>query len=84
MRPDGKIDLSLQKAGHKSSDDIGEKILSMLRQKNGYLPVNDKAAADLIYDLFGVSKKKYKMALGGLYKKRLITIDDDGIRLTKS
>jgi len=83
VRPDGKIDLALLKDGHKSSGDIGEKILEMLNKKNGYLPVNDKAAAELIYELFGVSKKKYKMALGGLYKKRLITIDEDGIRLTK-
>lgn len=83
LREDGKIDLSLQKLGHAASDDIGEKILEALRDNGGYLPLNDKAAAEIIYDMFGVSKKKYKMALGGLYKKRLITVHDDGIRLVK-
>jgi predicted RNA-binding protein (virulence factor B family) len=83
LRPDGKIDLSLLQEGSKSSGDIGEQILKKLAKENGYLPVNDKAAAEIIYDLFGVSKKKYKMAIGGLYKKRLITIDEDGIRLVK-
>ncbi|WP_374030223.1 S1 RNA-binding domain-containing protein [Bdellovibrio bacteriovorus] len=84
IRPDGKIDLALQKAGHKAaSDDIGPLILNLLQEKGGFLPVNDKTSAETIYDLFGVSKKKYKIALGGLYKQRLITVDDDGIRLVK-
>lgn len=81
IRPDGKIDLFLQQLGHKSSDDIGEKILSLLKARGGYLEINDKTDAEVIYEMFGVSKKKYKMALGGLYKKRLVTIEDKGIRL---
>ncbi|KHD87531.1 MAG: GntR family transcriptional regulator [Bdellovibrio sp. ArHS] len=83
IRPDGKIDLSLQQLGHKGSDDIGEKILDLLKQKRGFLPLTEKTAPEEIYKLFGVSKKKYKMALGGLYKKRLVTIQDDGIRLVE-
>jgi uncharacterized protein len=83
-REDGKIDLILQQAGHKAAQgDIGPKILEELKKQGGFLPVNDKTSAETIYDLFGVSKKKYKIALGGLYKKRLITVDDDGIRLAK-
>jgi uncharacterized protein len=46
--------------------------------------VNDKTSAEKIYDLFGVSKKKYKIALGSLYKSRLISIHEDGIRFTKA
>lgn len=84
LRPDGKIDLILQKTdkvGHEAADDIAPLIMDMLQKKGGYLAINDKTPADTIYNLFGVSKKKYKIALGGLYKKRLITVDDDGIRL---
>lgn len=86
IRADGKIDLSLQsteKVGHQAAEDIGPRIIEMLEQKGGYLAINDKTPADMIYNLFGVSKKKYKIALGGLYKKRLITVDEDGIRLAK-
>lgn len=84
VRPDGKLDLGLQiKTGHKAADDIGPRILELLEKGNGFLEVNDKTSAEKIYDLFGVSKKKYKIALGGLYKKRLITIEEDGIRLVK-
>lgn len=84
MREDGKIDLALSmKTGHKAAEDIGPQVIEKLEREGGYLPINDKTSADVIYDMFGVSKKKYKIAIGGLYKKRLITIDDDGIRLLK-
>lgn len=82
MREDGKIDLSLQRTGHKSAnEDVGPKILELLKLKNGFLAINDKTSPEEIYRLFGVSKKKYKIALGGLYKQRLISVDEDGIRL---
>lgn len=81
IREDGKIDLQLQAFGSKGSDNIGEKILNLLKEKNGFLPLTDKTPPETIYELFGVSKKKYKMALGGIYKKQLISIDEDGIRL---
>lgn len=81
IRTDGKIDLTLNKTGYTGTDDIAEKIIKLLKEEDGYLEINDKTSAEIIYDYFGVSKKKYKMALGGLYKKRLITVDEDGIRL---
>lgn len=86
IRDDGKIDLSLQQTGvtgHKAAADIGPKILELLEEKGGFLEINEKTPAEVIYDIFGVSKKKYKIALGGLYKKRLITIEEDGIRLIR-
>ncbi len=81
IREDGKLDLSLQKLGHRAAEDIGPKILELLRSKGGFLPYDDKTSAEIIYQIFGVSKKKYKMALGSLYKRRLISIGPDGIRL---
>lgn len=81
VRPDGKIDLSLQKTGHTAGDDIAPKIIDMLKQKGGFLAITDKTAPETIYRLFGASKKKFKIALGGLYKNRKIVIGDDGIRI---
>lgn len=77
---DGKIDLGLQKTGHQGAEDVGPKILELLAKNNGFLALNEKTPPEKIYDLFGISKKKYKIALGGLYKQRLITIDEDGLR----
>ena len=84
VRDDGKIDLSLSKSGHLGASDIGPQILAMLAEKGGFLEINDKTSAETIYSLFGVSKKKYKIALGGLYKSRLIKVSDDGIHLIEN
>jgi hypothetical protein len=84
VRPDGKVDLSLQdpkKVGHHAADDIAPRILELLKAEGGFLAINDKTPAEEIYRLFGVSKKKYKIALGGLYKSRAIIVEEDGIRL---
>lgn len=86
VRDDGKIDLQLTNplsVGHKSADPIANEILKKLEAENGFLPINDKTPAEDIYEWFGVSKKKFKIALGGLYKKRILTVEPDGIRLVK-
>ncbi len=83
VREGGKIDLILRAAGHKATEDIAIKIIEFLEDNNGYYPLTDKTPPEKIYELFGVSKKKYKIALGGLYKKRIIDVSDAGIRLLK-
>lgn len=83
IREDGKIDLTLYREGHKAGDDIAPRILELLEIGNGFLPLHEKTPPEKIYEIFGVSKKKYKIALGGLYKKRLIRIDEDGIHQVK-
>ena len=35
----------------------------------------------MINHMFGISKKNFKKAIGALYKKKLITIGNDGIRI---
>lgn len=81
VREDGNIDLFLQPLGYSGTQDLSERMLDVLEENNGFLAVNDKTPAEKIYNLFGVSKKKYKMALGNLYKKRLVTITEQGISL---
>ena len=82
-REDGKLDLILQRLGIESKDDITPMILKKLEENGGFLAVNDKSSAEIIHKLFGVSRKKFKMALGGLYKKRMLTVSADGIRLSE-
>ena len=81
VRPDGKIDLSLQKTGANRFADLADELLEQLKEQGGFLPINDKTPAEEIYARFGVSKKAYKRALGALYKKRLITFENDGMKL---
>ena len=82
VRPDGKIDLELQKGGVKKVEDFADTLLEYIRSNGGSTPLNDKTDADVIYSTFGVSKKTFKKAVGDLYKKRLIVLDgEQGIHL---
>lgn len=81
IRQDGKIDVTIQKTGHQQALDFSDVLLNYLKENNGYCELGDKSPSELIADRFKVSKKTYKKAIGDLYKRRLITITDDGIRL---
>lgn len=81
VREDKKIDLCLQKPGYKAIDALSLKIMDKLQQGGGFIAVTDKSRPKVIADLFGVSKKTFKKAIGNLYKKKLITLEKDGIRL---
>jgi len=80
IRTDGKIDLSLH-GGQETRDKYSEVILNHLKTKNGFAPVHDKSDPKIISDLFGMSKKSFKKTIGGLYKQKIIRIEDDGIYL---
>ena len=81
VREDGKIDLTLQKDGLQKVGDFAEVLLQYIKEQGGHTSLNDKSAAEDIYDTFGVSKKTFKKAVGDLYKKRLILLVEGGIRL---
>ena len=81
VREDGKIDLSLQKDGMAKVGDFSSVLLDYIKNHDGFTPLNDKSAAEDIYEAFGVSKKTFKKAVGDLYKRRLILLVEDGIRL---
>lgn len=82
VRPDGKLDLSLQCPGQRGVEDFSTQLLRHLQMNGGQTPLGDKSPAEEVYALFGVSKKVFKKAVGDLYRQRLIEISDTGIRLT--
>ena len=81
VRQDGKIDITLQPSGRQQTLDFAEVLLRYLYENGGRCNLGDKSPAEMIYDRFQVSKKAYKKAIGDLYRRRLIIIEDDGIRL---
>lgn len=84
IRPDGKIDLSLQAPGFAKVDDLSVRVIRALNENDGRLALSDKSPPEQIYDTFGVSKKAFKMTIGNLYKKKMITIHPDGIELSET
>jgi uncharacterized protein len=81
IREDSKIDLTLHQPGYGKVDELTDKILAKLKDNQGFLPLSDKSPPETIYNAFGVSKKVFKQAIGALYKKKLVLLEKDGIRL---
>lgn len=84
VREDGKVDLMLQKPGFAKVGDFSKTLLDYLREQGGRIALTDKSPAEEIYEVFGVSKKTFKKGVGDLYKKCLISLQDDAIVLVKS
>ena len=80
---DNKIDITLKKQGMAEVTDARSQIIEALYDSNGFLPLNDKSAPDLIYEELEMSKKVFKKAIGNLYKDKMITIKRDGIHLAE-
>lgn len=81
IRPDNKIDVKAGERGYQRITGEAAKILQLLKEHDGYLPYNDKSNPEDIYNLFGISKKTFKMTIGALYKERKIDIVKEGIKL---
>lgn len=84
VRPDGKLDLSLQRIGKSRFRDFAEQLLEELKQKGGSFPFSDKTDPDTIREHFGVSKKTFKQAVGNLYKQKLILLEESHIVLNRN
>jgi len=83
IRPDGKIDVMLGKAGPADIEEAKVVILNALKEHKGFLPLGDHSEPEQIREIIHMSKKTFKKAVGGLYKKELIEIKEDGIRLKR-
>jgi len=84
FRADGKIDLVISQSTLQGDHDLGEQIIRHLQEMGGESQVSDKSDPEEIYRLFKVSKKKYKQALGTLYKSKRILIEPGKVKLINS
>lgn len=82
-RPDGKLDVVLERPGHVRLEPAAERIYQELQKANGFLPLHDKSDPEAIQATLGMSKKLFKSGVGVLYKNRQIQIRPDGIYLNK-
>lgn len=77
---DGKLSLSLREKAYLQMNEDSQKLLKLLDEHGGRLQIGDKSSPEQIRELTGMSKNEFKRAEGSLYKQRLITIEDYGIR----
>lgn len=81
IRPDGKIDLSLDQPGYRRVAPVAQRIVQALQRSGGRLDFDDDSPPEAIRRTFGASKKAFKQALGNLYKARRIRFRQPGIEL---
>jgi len=84
IRADRKIDLTLQRQGEGSREELKKQILAYLEKNDGVSTLTDYSPPQAIYAQYQVSKGNYKKALGALYKQRLISVSKDKIKRLKS
>ena len=78
VREDNKIDISLQKIGQKES---GDRVFDVLVKNGGKLNFTYKSEAEDIKNLFGVSKKSFKLSLTKLIDENKIILEENCIRV---
>ncbi|HEY4799557.1 MAG TPA: GntR family transcriptional regulator, partial [Bacteroidia bacterium] len=83
IREDKKIDVCLQLSGYENILPNEQKILALLKEQKGFLPLNDYSSPDEIKAVLGMSKKVFKKAVGSLFKQRVIRIEEKGISLVR-
>ncbi len=83
VRPDGKLDISLRKAGLENLEQGAQQILDELHANGGSLPIHDKSDPEEIQSVLQMSKKSFKRSVGILYKKKLIKLSKNGILLNE-
>ena len=81
IRPENRLDISLEKIRVERFDPLNERILSALRENKGFLPLHDDSTPEEIYEGLEMSKRNFKKSIGNLYKKGKINFEDNGIRL---
>jgi predicted RNA-binding protein (virulence factor B family) len=81
IRNDNKLDISLGQVGYRNIEPNAEAIMKELDDNSGFIDLTDKSSPEDIKEVFQMSKKNFKKAVGSLYKQKLITIKEDGIYL---
>ena len=83
VHEDGKLDLSLRERGHVQMEEDAKLILTRLKEKGGFLPLNDSSHPNEIKKELHMSKSGFKRAVGKLFKDGIIQITSEGISLKK-
>ena len=79
VHEDGKLELSIREKAYIQMEKDAQELLSLLEQKGGRLPFNDKSSPEIIRQNTGMSKNEVKRAVGNLLKAGKIEIAENAI-----
>ena len=78
---DGRVSFTPRKKMIDAKEDLSDTILAYLKAHEGFMPYNDKSTPEEIKKQFKTSKNYFKIALGILMKKGLISQEPKGTSL---
>lgn len=81
IREENKIDVALQAQGYYNANDSNEDLILAKLKETGSMNIGDKSDPEVIKETFGLSKKAFKKALGGLYKKKMVKLGPEKTEL---
>jgi predicted RNA-binding protein (virulence factor B family) len=78
---DKRIDVAMQKQGYDEVKDAAERLLAIIKQRDGVLPLGDRSTPEEVALMTAMSKKVFKRALGMLMKRGEVTATDTETKL---
>ena len=78
---DKRIDVAVQKQGYDEVKDAAARLLSIIREHGGALPLGDRSSPEEVAALTAMSKKVFKRALGMLMKRGDVIATDTETKL---
>lgn len=76
LREDGRLNVYMRPVKENAIVVDAEKILNLLKTRDGKMPYSDETSAEVIKDKFNISKSAFKRAMGSLLKNELIEQKD--------
>ncbi|MEB3072140.1 CvfB family protein [Parvimonas sp. C2] len=81
VKKDGRLNLVLKNLSHIEINDNAEILFNIIKDRGGFLNLNDKSDPDRIKEICGMSKSSFKKAVGRLLKNQKIQFEGNGIKL---
>ena len=75
---DKRIDVAVQKQGYDEVKDAAGRLLAIIRERGGVLPLGDRSTPEEVALLTAMSKKVFKRALGMLMKRGEVVCSESG------
>jgi predicted RNA-binding protein (virulence factor B family) len=83
IREEGLLSISLKAVGASARKEQEQVLLEALRDAGGFLRLTDESSPEEIQEMLGISKKSFKKVAGTLWKRGLINLLDDGVKLNR-
>lgn len=84
VREDGRVDVLTRPPGRRGAEAAREQLLAALEDAEGFLPLHDRTPPERIARRLQLSKKRFKRAVGQLYKAGRIRLErGEGIYLIR-